>query len=203
MEGACWFFAIVITLLLILIFVFEILIWAKCCTVVPTSGFENPITAYFKSSYISTEKDIRDMYRQTRCTKGMTWNELDKARRLPKDQLPQFFKELLKKKKCVDYTNVITNISESQLNELKQQWQSTNCPADFPIDYLKNALKISPKVDLKKVLNTYIEGIAPNLEDNSYDHEDLAVSFKKCYGPEWKNNKLLKDKYNDFMGIIE
>jgi hypothetical protein len=203
MEGVCWFFAIVITLLLILIAVFEILIWTKCCTVVPTSGFENPITAYFKSSYVSTEKEIRDLYRRTNCTKGMTYKELDNARRIPKELLPQFFKELLTKNKCVDYTNVITNIPDDKLNELKRIWQATNCPADFPIDYLKNALKRNPKVNLQNVLKSYIEPIAPNLENNSYDSEDLAVTFKKCYGPEWKNNKSLKDKYNDFMGIIE
>lgn len=156
------------------------------------SSFENLDNKY-------TIDDINKFWTETlKCSKQLSSRDINDALTRGNNWTVAEAEAFLKRRASVYKCNQApVNIPAGDLLYLQNIWKDSNCPANFPMEFVKQLYDqgSKPPVIIKK-FNSYIANVKANINANDFPAQSLEKSFSTCYGNEWKSDKTLSDKYN-------
>jgi hypothetical protein len=174
-----------------------------CNTSSPINSSSN--TQINGSKYIDQRYNIDEIKKEwsdTKCDKPLPNSILNTLINTSKPNAKKYIDNMAK---SVSYCKLNPNApkfvyTSSQLDELKDIWNTSGCNGDFPTQKInKLASDYTNYTTAKKNFIQYTKNLFKNTKDDSIATMNLKTSYNECYGPNWTKNDELLNQYNELM----
>ena len=157
----------------------------------------NCISSSFQNNL--TDADIDNFWVNTlKCSRPLLWRDrkeaLFRGRLMPGTH--EAFLQRRAKSPIYQCNEIPREIPINELEYLQNIWKDSNCPGDFPMNFVKDlysqGLQTSAVI---KRFSSYVSNMKENINANNYPRERLEKSFSTCYGNNWNLDDKLIDKF--------